>query len=73
MGDAFRVNFYRSSIKTGIKNAGDKIKTGIESVKTDIEKSETGIRYVMGKLKAKGILRREGATKKGRWIIDLHR
>lgn len=32
--------------------------------------SKNGIRYVMGKLKAKGILKREGATKKGKWIID---
>lgn len=33
--------------------------------------SKNGIRYVMNKLKNKGILVREGATKKGKWSINL--
>lgn len=124
MGDAVRVNFYRSNIKTGIEDEEIKTKTGtegektgIESEKTGIENTETGteesiagtltvlsdtekrvvelilanseitqeqiakkmkmskngIRYIMDKLRAKGILRREGATKKGRWVVGLDR
>ena len=33
--------------------------------------SKNGIRYVMKKLKKRGILVRVGATKKGKWFIDL--
>lgn len=33
--------------------------------------SKNGIRYVMNKLKNKGILVRVGATKKGKWSINL--
>lgn len=33
--------------------------------------SKSGIRYVMNKLKNRGILVRMGATKKGKWSIDL--
>ena len=33
--------------------------------------SKSGIRYVMNKLKNKGILVRVGATKKGKWSINL--
>ena len=33
--------------------------------------SKNGIRYVMNKLKDKGILVRVGATKKGKWSINL--
>lgn len=35
--------------------------------------SKNGIRYVMNKLKSRGILVREGATKKGKWSINLCR
>ena len=35
--------------------------------------SKNGIRYVMNKLKNRGILVRVGATKKGKWLIDLGR
>lgn len=35
--------------------------------------SKSGIRYVMNKLKNRGILVRMGATKKGKWSIDLCR
>lgn len=35
--------------------------------------SKNGIRYVMNKLKNRGILVRVGATKKGKWFIDLGR
>lgn len=35
--------------------------------------SKSGIRYVMNKLKNKGILVRVGATKKGKWSIELFR
>lgn len=31
--------------------------------------SKNGIRYAINKLKSKGILEREGATKKGKWSI----
>ena len=111
MGDAFRVNFYRSGTETGIENG----KTGTENKKTGIQTQETGteinqmrflntlseterkivelimedpditqkeiaqkmemskngIRYAMDKLKNKGILEREGATKRGKWIVNL--
>lgn len=121
MGDAFRVIFYRSNIKTDIENmerfavTGTEIEnTGIESkitgietgtemiedellsVLSDTEKkvvelilknpeitqdkmaeivgmSKNGIRYVMNKLKNRGILTRAGATKKGKWSINLSR
>lgn len=33
--------------------------------------SKNGIRYAMDKLKDRGILEREGATKKGKWIINI--
>ena len=33
--------------------------------------SKNGIRYVMNKLKSRGILVRVGATKKGRWSINF--
>ena len=111
MGDAFRVNFYRSGMETGtekLKPATEKLETGIQTKETGIEKEEiivlsalpdterkivgfilenpgitqkqiaenmgmskNGIRYVMGRLKEKGILMREGATKKGKWIVNL--
>lgn len=35
--------------------------------------SKNGIRYVMNKLKKRGILARVGATKKGKWSINLSR
>jgi len=38
MGDAFRVNFYRSGTETGIENG----KTGTENTKTGIQTKETG-------------------------------
>lgn len=122
MGDAFRVNFYRSNIETGIENMErftetgieiantsteiettniESIETGIENIEDDLfstlsdtEKkvvrlilknpeitqdkmaeimgmSKNGIRYVMKKLKKREILVRVGATKKGKWFIDL--
>ena len=122
MGDAFRVNFYRSNIETGIENMErftetgieiantsteiettniESIETGIENIEDDLfstlsdtEKkvvrlilknpeitqdkmaeimgmSKNGIRYAMKKLKKRGILVRVGATKKGKWFIDL--
>ncbi len=111
MGDAFRVNFYRSGTETGIENG----KTGTENTNTGIQIKETGteinqmnflntlseterkilefimedpgitqkeiakkigmskngIRYAMDKLKERGILEREGATKRGKWIINI--
>lgn len=104
MGDAFRVNFYRSGTETGIENG----KTGIQTQETGteinqmrflntlseterkivelimedpgitqkeiaqkMEMSKNGIRYAMDKLKNKGILEREGATKRGKWIVNL--
>ncbi len=131
MGDAFRVNFYRSNIKTDIENTKIFIRTGTETENTgtetentgtetentgtetenigteiveeeilpilsDTEKkvvslilmnpeitqnkmaeimgmSKNGIRYVMNKLKNRGILMREGATKKGKWSINLYK
>ena len=123
MGDAFRVNFYRSSINTSIENIEnfaesgtemasygmenrktdiENIETGIEvvedklvSVLSDTEKkvvglilknpeitqdkmaeimgmSKSGIRYIMKKLKKRGILVRVGATKRGKWSINLY-
>lgn len=33
--------------------------------------SPNGIRYATDKLKDRGILEREGTTKKGRWIINI--
>ena len=33
--------------------------------------SKNGIRYAMDKLKDRGILEREGATKMGKWIINI--
>lgn len=36
-----------------------------------MEMSQNGIRYAMDKLKDKGILEREGATKRGKWIVNL--
>ena len=32
--------------------------------------SQNGIRYAMDKLKDRGILDREGATKRGKWIVN---
>lgn len=32
--------------------------------------SQNGIRYAMDRLKDRGILEREGATKRGKWIIN---
>lgn len=117
MGDAFRVNFYRSNVKTGTENTEIVAETGIEIANTDIENkmigtetgiemvenqfsfslsdtekkvvslilknpeitqdkmaeiigmSKNGIRYAMNKLKNRGVLVREGATKKGKWSI----
>ena len=122
MGDAFRVNFYRSSEGTDTEKAitgtemaikvddtdTEKTETGIQTKETGTENenvivlsdlpdterkivgfilgnpgitqeqiaenmgmSKNGIRYAMGRLKDKGILMREGATKKGKWIINL--
>lgn len=31
--------------------------------------SRSGVRYIMGQLRAEGILQRVGSTKKGRWIL----
>ncbi len=111
MGDAFRVNFYRSGTETGIENR----KTGTENTITGIQPkvigteinqmsflntlseterkilkfimedpgitqkeiapkvgmSKKGIRYAMDKLKERGILEREGATKRGKRIINI--
>ena len=97
MGDAFRVNFYRSGTETGIENS----KTGTEinqmsflntlseterkivefimedpgitqkEIAQKMDMSQNGIRYAMDKLKERGILEREGATKRGRWIINI--
>lgn len=123
MGDAFRVNFYRSSINTSIENienfaesGTEMASSGMENRKTDIENIETGIevvedklvsvlsdtekkvvglilknpeitqdkmaeimgmsksgiRYIMNKLKKRGILVRVGATKRGKWSINLY-
>lgn len=114
MGDAFRVNFYRSGVETGTEKVENSTEIAIKVDDTDTEKIETstqtkiivlsvlpdterkivgfilenpgitqeqiaenmrmsknGIRYAMGRLKDKGILMREGATKKGKWIINL--
>lgn len=113
MGDAFRVNFYRSGTETGIETkytGTENTNTGIQTKETGTEKnqmsflntlseterkilefimedssitqkeiaqkmgmSKNGIRYAMDKLKDRGILEREGATKRGKWIINsLH-
>ena len=95
MGDAFRVNFYRSGTETGIqtKETGAEInqmsflntlseteRKIVEFIMEDpkeiaqkIGMSKNGIRYAMDKLKDRGILEREGATKRGKWIINsLH-
>lgn len=37
----------------------------------EIGLSKSGVQYAMDTLKKKGILRREGAIKKGSWILDL--
>ena len=97
MGDAFRVNFYRSGTETGIENSktGTEINqmsflntlseterkilefimedTGItqKEIAQKMDMSQNGIRYAMDKLKERGILEREGATKRGRWIINI--
>lgn len=111
MGDAFRVNFYRSGTETGIetKHTGtENTNTGIETIETGTEKtqmsflntlSETerkilefimedsgitqkeiaqkvempknGIKYTMDELKDRGILEREGTTKRVKWIINI--
>lgn len=42
-----------------------------EQIAENMGMSKNGIRYAMGRLKDKGILMREGATKKGKWIINL--
>ncbi len=44
-----------------------------EQIAKKMKMSKNGIRYIMDKLKAKGVLRREGATKKGKWMIELNR
>ena len=93
MGDAFRVNFYRSGTETGIENS----KTGTEinqmsflntlseterkivefimedpkEIAQKIGMSKNGIRYAMDKLKERGFLEREEATKRGRWITNI--
>lgn len=117
MGDAFRVNFYRSNAKTGTENTEIVAETGIEIANTNTENrmigtetgiemvenqlsfslsdtekkivslilknpeitqdklaeiigmSKNGIRYAMNKLKNRGVVVREGATKKGKWSI----
>jgi len=117
MGDAFRVNFYRSKVKTGTENTEIVVETGIETANTNTENraigaetgiemvenrwpfslsdtekkivsqilknpeitqdklaenigmSKNGVRYAMNKLKNRGVLVREGATKKGKWFI----
>lgn len=117
LGDAFRVNFYRSNVKTGIENTEIVAETDIEMTNTNTENrmigtetgiemmenqlpfslsdtekkvvslilknpeitqdkmaeiigmSKNGIRYAMNKLKNRGVLVREGATKKGKWSI----
>ena len=97
MGDAFRVNFYRSGTETGIENSktGTEINqmsflntlseterkilefimedTGItqKEIAQKMDMSQNGIRYAMDKLKERGILEREGATPRGRWIINI--
>ena len=43
----------------------------ISSIASEIGLSKSGVQYAMDTLKKKGILRREGATKKGSWILDL--
>ena len=71
MGDAFRVNFYRPNIKTGIENT-ETTKTGTEMVEDELLSmgmSKNGVRYVMNKLKNRGILVRVGATKRGKWYL----
>jgi len=42
-----------------------------EQIAENMGMSKNGIRYAMGRLKEKGILMREGATKKGKWIVNL--
>lgn len=42
-----------------------------ERMAENIGMSKNGIRYAMDRLKEKGILRREGSTKKGKWIITI--
>ena len=93
MGDAFRVNFYRSGTETGIqtKETGAEInqmsflntlseteRKIVEFIMEDpkeiaqkIGMSKNGIRYAMDKLKKRGILEREGTTKRGKWIINI--
>ena len=47
--------------------------TGItqKEIAQKMDMSQNGIRYAMDKLKERGILEREGATKRGRWIINI--
>lgn len=90
MGDAFRVNFYRSGTETGIEinqmrflnTLSETERKIVEFIMEDpgitqkeiaqkMEMSKNGIRYAMDKLKDKGILEREGATKRGKWIVNL--
>ncbi|MCM1214220.1 MAG: putative DNA binding domain-containing protein [Lachnospiraceae bacterium] len=42
-----------------------------ERMAENIGMSKNGVRYVMDRLKEKGILKREGSTKKGKWIITI--
>ncbi len=42
-----------------------------EKMAENMGMSKNGIRYVMDRLKERGILRREGSTKKGKWIITI--
>lgn len=90
MGDAFRVNFYRSGTETRTEinqlrflNTLSKTERKIlefimkdsgitqKEIAQKIGMSLNGIRYKMDKLKNRGILEREGATKRGKWIINM--
>ncbi len=90
MGDAFRVNFYRSDTETGTEiNQMSFLNTLSETeikivefimedpgitqkeIAQKIGMSKNGKRYAMDKLKERGILERERATKRGKWIINI--
>ena len=49
MGDAVRVNFYRSNAKTGIESTETGIETSTENRITGIEKIETGTEITQDK------------------------
>ena len=88
MGDAFRVNFYRSGTEINqlrflniLSETERKVlefiveDSGItqKEIAQKMGMSKNGIRYTMDRLKDRGILEREGATKRGKWIINsLH-